>query len=285
MKYRNEYYRRKWEKQREQLRVMYIGKKMTGTEIAKELGINSHLLYIWLRKFKITQGRGKKHSHIRPDLLPSSNLAYILGVLHGDGCVVNYPTKIRRGDKIYNIFINYVALLCKDKPFALSFFNALQSIGLKPRLRTAVINSRNYFRTVASNKEFVLWYKELKFNPNFYSILLDKYLNDDEKIIAFLRGYFESDGCYYYETYVNHPYMALGDQGEDKVKFVVKLIGGFGFNVKLYKMNCKTQFSPQGVKDYWMFYIRKGDEAERFIELIKPCIKNMPSNDWRFRTS
>lgn len=122
---------------------------------------------------------------IKPILTPSEDLAYILGVLVGDGCVCHTTS----GDY-------FAALNVKTKVFAESFAKSLKKIGLNPFIQhiwvTSIINGRQYegydWRVRAYSKLLFQWFKNLKVTE------FQKFLKKPEYKIAFLRGLYESEG-------------------------------------------------------------------------------------------
>lgn len=227
---------------------------MTMTEIAKKMGIHKSTLFDKRKEMGFSI-RGK--FHCIPNLQPSNNLSYIIGVIMGDACVVNCKIKNTK------YYIRQVTLPVKRKEFADSFYDALKAIGLHPYYRFY----REYHKVVASNKEFVLWYKKLT-------------LDDIERIITgfekdFIRGFYESEGSYYRQYNNRRKWVAIGCIDLDKISLVSKIINKIGIYHKLNAVKVGKKCFSYGKREfYYIIHIRKGDNPQRFIEMIKPCIKN-----------
>lgn len=80
----------------------------------------------------------------QPKLTPSSSLAYILGVIMGDGYISVYK---RKEGTHYKIGLNV-----KEKKFALEFLSELKQIGLNPNI---CFDSKSFYRVTSNNKVFV----------------------------------------------------------------------------------------------------------------------------------
>jgi len=119
------------------------------------------------------------HNRIKqPRLELSTELAYILGCLEGDGWVA-------LGKRHCTI-----ALTAKDKDFIDAFSRSLATIGLAPEIGwiRGGCRNRRYYRVYAYSKKFVEWFKNLPLED------IEQLLKTDELIKSFLKGYFDSDG-------------------------------------------------------------------------------------------
>jgi len=182
---------------------------------------------------------------IHPNLNMSEDLAYILGVLKGDGCVYLHG----RGADI--------KLVCKHKEFAISFYNALSRIGLNPKL----YKDNGYHRVEASSKAFYNWYKKLTLFD------IEMLLQNEKYIVAFIRGFYESEGNYYEPEHSIHIYNTDKDLVELCQRFLQKL--GFSFHIYIKKKNGYKSNKP-----LYVLHKKEKSEVQRFFELIKPCIKS-----------
>lgn len=199
------------------------------------------------------------HNFINPCLTPSRNLAYILGVIKGDGYVY-----LRKGHQ------HGIARLKQTRAgFAESFEIALRKIGLHPHTFTYQIKTTNFsnhpkpiFDTYASSFKFVQWYKQLSLE-DIESILGD----NPEFIKAFIKGFYESEGCDYIRKRQNHQVWDLKMYGKNKelIDFVEHLLIGLGFDFKRY-------YQPKA--DVHILVSAKRERNFRFIREIAPCIKN-----------
>lgn len=92
---------------------------------------------------------------IRPNLTMDENLAYIIGLLKGDGCVFRAKRTFR------------ICLDSTNKKIADNFFNAIKYIGLNPFVQEIIpsnsIGKLKQYRVIANSKIFYEWYKNLRF--------------------------------------------------------------------------------------------------------------------------
>jgi intein-encoded DNA endonuclease-like protein len=186
--------------------------------------------------------RGQYLIHLNLNM--SEDLAYILGVLKGDGCVYLHG----RGADI--------KLVCKHREFAISFYNALSRIGLNPKLYI----DNGYHKVEASSKAFYNWYKKLTLSD------IEMLLQNEKYIIAFIRGFYESEGNYYEPEHCIHIYNTDKGLIELCQRFLQKL--GFDFHIYTKKKNGHSN------KPLYVLYKKKKSEVQHFFELIKPCIKS-----------
>lgn len=114
-----------------ELEKAYWGEGKSINEIARLSPVTYRTIYRRMIKFGIkrrTRSEGLKIKYrtqpSKLDLSPSSNLAYILGVLYGDGTVFKYYHK---GDGDYRFGLS---LQVTQKEFALSFKQA-RKIGIQ----------------------------------------------------------------------------------------------------------------------------------------------------------
>jgi DNA-binding transcriptional regulator WhiA len=189
---------------------------------------------------------------VKPRLDVTPDLAYILGVLKGDGCVYKH----RRGAD--------VKLVTKDYTFARSFAEALTRIGLNPRI---YLESNNqslgrgvYFRVEASSKAFYTWYKSMSLKD------IESMLTSQELIASFIRGFYESEGNYYKPEHCIHIYNTDRELIEMLQRLLQKL--GLNFNIYVKKHNGRSN------KPLYVLHKKHGEEVRKFFEIVKPCIKH-----------
>jgi hypothetical protein len=144
----------------------------------------------------------------------------------------------------------------------------MQSINLNPH-----IHKGNGNATVVNSCSKMLW--EWLYSLTYQN--LENLLSKDRKyLLAFLRGFYEAEGCYYYESGVRYPYAVITNSNEQLISFVHRLICELGFKAKLYRMKRGKTAYKEGF--YFHILIRKKGEAEKFIDMIKPSLKNQPTN-------
>lgn len=203
-----------------------------------------------------------------PDLTPSPSLAYIIGVIAGDGNV--------KKDK------NAIRLQVKDLEFAESFYSALKEIGLPPTI----------FRdkTLHRGGNHLLWnvYTHSSILKEFY-LPLRRDIEEAKRFIKscpngareFVRGFYESEGDYGKHTYKRtekgrKPWetktlkqLRITNTDPELISLTMELMQELGFHPR-----SRTE-KPR--KSEWKTIIRivlSAKEQDAFIELIKPCIKN-----------
>ncbi len=235
----------------EELRQLYE-RGVSGTEIARRLGISPTAVYHWLRMSDV-----KIWGHMPknwPALSPSKDLAYILGVLKSDGSVGFYG----KGD--YRIM-----LISTDERFNKSFADSLQRIGLyshtsirKPR-KSQLGKKPQYF-TLAHSRIFYDWYKNLTLNG------LEELLLNNSLAAPFVQGFYEGDG-----SLKTRGDLSISNSDKGLLCLVAKLLRKLGFQV-----NVTGPYFFNGIRNRKpMYLIQVGKtKANKILEIIKPCIKN-----------
>ena len=240
---------------REELEKSYD--QMGAPRASGHLGVEQDTFYYLLRKNGIpTRKRGC------PDLRPSVDLLYLLGVLKGDGF-----TRIREKAPCYYL----IGLGTISEKFARAFADALRNIGLNPHLYSHNPPSGHSKKHVsysvkASSKEFVMWYRNLSYDD------IKKMIGETKDFAtAFVRGFYESEGTYYIRD-GKHPILKIGNTNLQVLAMVRDFILQLGIHVNL-GLSGRTKKG----KEYW--YLHKcGEDVLRFINMVKSCIKSEPSN-------
>jgi len=250
------------------LRRLYWEEGLSQREIASYLGFLTLSIYEWFKKLKIptrSTSLGNAVKHIdktkwlkksgvwRP--ISSSDLSYILGVMKGDG----------------NIYKNKIQFRTIDKPFAEKFVYHFKRIGIntwpmlieKRSLKN--INRKDVYCIFASSLLFSKWYRsltleELKKEVDLYPI-------------PFICGFYESEGT----IYDNQGHLRIGIFNIDK-----ELLN------MVYDFICELDFTPtfglnrrklrvwKNEKICYQITLCKKQEVPKFINLINPCIKQVP---------
>ena len=157
----------------EYLKAMEMIKRLGVSETSRKLKIPECTLYGW-----------KNGEYIPPAAKwipePSKELAYVLGVLHGDGsiCVNNHRYKIR--------------LKVKDLQFADIFSIAMAKTLNKKYSTPRWYEPKNIWRVVYHSKAFYMWFKEQTLET------LKPFIeHNKETVVNFLRGLYDSEGNHY----------------------------------------------------------------------------------------
>jgi len=145
-------------------------KKLGVNEIGFELKRSKGAIYTKAWKMGLTE-----NPQIFWKPLNSYSLAYILGVILGDGYVS------KKLSKRYKIGLNV-----KDKEFAEAFHNALLKIGLKAMLK---LKKDNWW-VWSCNKNFCEWFNNLTLNQ------IISIIEENDLIPPFIRGMYDSDGSF-----------------------------------------------------------------------------------------
>jgi len=189
-----------------------------------------------------------------PILEWSSHLAYILGVLKGDGSVFR--------DFNTNSIAHVIKLSATSETFANSFLNELKAIGLNPSIRQIQdkrINRKDKFRVLVCSKIFYDWY---------YSI-------DKKRLVTiakaypehFLRGLYESDG----DQSNNRPVMiTISNTNKEIIELACIALNSLEFRYSITTPKMKSNRRQV----YRLRILGGNSERKRFMETIKPCIRN-----------
>jgi len=193
-------------------------------------------------------------------LHPSVNLAYIVGVLKGDGCVYMDNGRYR------------ICLAVTDKVFSDSFKVALEKIGLKCFQKEYDINKypscQNYPNLLktrwlikATSKQLYLFYKNLDIEP---------FLNSDDMKIAFIKGFYESEGtCSKNSKLQTYRAISMTNTTKELLEMINTFLVQFHFHPKL---KARKPPKPQRKQGYDI-RIAGHNEVTRFLEMVQPCIK------------
>jgi hypothetical protein len=202
----------------------------------------------------------KLKKSLKPDLQPNENLAYILGVMLGDGCVCKYRRERR------------IQLSTKSKEFAISFAEALKKMGLHPYILFTKLRKRSYgwWFLKANSTVFYEWYRSLSIDDIY------RLLETPSMKRAFIRGFYESEGClrrrygywngkrYICKTYELH----MCNTNEKIIDLCLKVCGELGYDFSHHVYRYRKGLIHR-------LYLAGGQkEIERFLGEIKPSIKN-----------
>jgi len=182
---------------------------------------------------------------VYPNLDPSPQLSYVIGVIIGDGCVSKYDGK-------YSIILNVT-----DKPFALCFQQALQRLGLHPWVTSGLPKAKRKrcFRVTAMSNIFGEWFNSLRGDK--ISVIASSYPID------FLRGFYESEGT------ASPKRVCLVNTELWKVELAKELVESAGFRSSLYNY----PRLPPAKTAYELHIIGGKAERLKFLTMINPCIK------------
>ncbi len=188
----------------------------------------------------------------------SRDLAYLLGVLIGDGHV-----KGRQRSRANSFRIE---LQVTDRVFAEKFHTTLTALGLRTRAIREVQDKRPNrklaYRAWAQHKRFALWYRSLTLEE------ITTWSKGHEE--ALVCGIWESEGHVIPEG--DHFDLTVGMTREDVIDLLVSIATAWGYHPKKngpYK-------DRRGTKDTWRFSLFRKEETSDFIQRINPCIRRSP---------
>lgn len=206
-----------------------------------------------------------------PDLSLTSNLAYILGVLRGDGFCYRFHNA-KKTDAIIVLGVN-------DKEFALAFLKALKTIGLNPSIRdlTKYKASTTSWRVTCSNKHFVDWYKSLTLKELFGLIGENR-----DFILSFFTGFYDSEGSLYQEikgspSYKSRCNVSITNSDKDLMEWLYGKMGSLGFSFSLRSLGCGKPKTINGnlaefTKEVYRLELQKRRQVEVLLNDISPSI-------------
>jgi len=246
------------------------------SDIARGRGIFcSRLCFYSSRNPYITKNPDATQSNLSMpiDLTPSPALAYILGVIVGDGNV-NVHNVIKpkyKGQRRNVIRLNVI-----HYEFAKSFFDALREIGLNPCIFIrdgATPNHHPQWYVGAQSFTFALFYQDLRQDLEKMKEFIEKCPKGGEH---FIRGFYESEGSYYIQVKRargrrewNEKHLTMSNTDTELIALVIEFLKYLGFHPRLYS---KPEKRPNRKPHYEIFILTK--EQAAFIQLIKPRIKN-----------
>lgn len=255
----------------EELTKAYWDNELTCVAIAKEKGCDESLVRYYMDKLhvpkrsrsEVARLNAKKYPDVNVKLHPnldfSENLAYILGVLKGDGWVNKNKWNYR------------ICLRVTEPNFVESFAESLKQIGLNPEINLRKLpnpNHRDQYCLEANSKEFYNWYKGLTLND--IRALIDR---NTEYAIAFLRGFYESEGNIS-KASKNSYRLAIYNSDKELIEFVKQLISNLKIPTSLYSTKRDGK-----KREYTIRILGRAQNIKRFLSLINPIIKG--AKEWR----
>jgi intein/homing endonuclease len=231
---------------RELLYNLYWEDGLSTVTLSKKFGVCQGTIYEWMKKLTIPTRNPHDWHYVNVDLSPTPTLAYILGVLVGDGNLKKYEVRLR----------------ALDKPFVKSFYNALQKLGFRPKefiVKPNIKYGRPHmlYGVRAASKKFADWFRKLGMEGLRQFILQDK-----ERTISFLRGFYESEG------FSNRA--GVCNTNKKLIEVVKEAIEKLGFTC--YLCGPYKRENPHWKPIYILFISRT--QGKDFIKFISPVIKN-----------
>lgn len=187
---------------------------------------------------------------IKADLRPTPTLAYILGVMLGDGCSDHHRCYYR------------LRLKVTKKEFAEEFARNLKKLGLRPSIGMEkqskhAFGNKSLWVTTAHSKRFYEWFSKLSL-ANIREILL----MDIQNIRGFLKGFYESEGC----CSKKKKYLNFSNTQMELILLVQEQLVNLGYYFHFRSVKKQTCIEHR-------LEIFKQDEVKRFLLEMNPCIK------------
>jgi len=201
---------------------------------------------------------------VQPELSASPFLAYVCGVLLRDGVCCKASQGKGKSTVAY-----IVALEVVEKQFGKSFLEALQRLGLNPKMyyNKKKGNRRNTYYVKAYSKRFYQWWTEQTLTD------FEMFLNETQLLKEFIRGFFESEGSYYKRDYPNYQtFCQMVNTELAIIHLFKKALLKLSFKTSIHRHEEKRKGRKKFVYKLWI--LGGKNEHNRFIQLIKPCIKN-----------
>lgn len=173
---------------------------------------------------------------------------------------------IRYPDNFTGVYRHVISLKVPEKELAANFRNALRKIGLNPSF--SFYTKKKTYRVRAYSRQFYEWFKRL--TPRDLKGMLSPALAP-----LFVRGFYESEGCLSKIIDRRSPntrtyQLIMGSTNKGIVKLIQNMVRDMGFSFHFGEYHHPNP----NTKTLYRLYISKREEARRFINKIKPCIKN-----------
>jgi len=213
----------------------------------------------WSKEIELKKLRNlRKKIVLKPNLKMNENLAYIIGLLMGDGHVGHY-------DRSY-----IICLVVTNKKISNNFYNSLRTIGLHPFsyeiMPSNGIGKKKQFRVIANSKKFYEWYKELKIEK------LKSLLDSKRKIIGFIKGFYEAEGSIYKQkdgTIV----ISIGNTDSQLLELVKSLLEQLGLNFRFNGPYENKNLGGNNSKPLYKLQTGAKNNVFNFLNLVKPSVK------------
>lgn len=218
-----------------------------------------HKFHIEVERKRIESVR--KSLTLVPNLVVDENLAYLLGVLKGDGYVtINKHTNA-----------HIIGLQNTSMKLINNFLKSLQKLGLNPYIHKASrsrksFQKRDQYRAIAYSRIFHEWYSNLSIEK------LKDLLDTKEKMSAFVKGFYEAEGSIS-KTRTGRS-LSIINTKPDLLNLVDYLLQNLNI-----QFHFNGPYPPKlGKRNYYRLCTSKRQEIENFIKIINPDIKRREKN-------
>jgi len=237
-------------------------------ELAERFGVRMTTILYHLKKMQVPRRDYSRAAVLKHNknlkLNKSPELAYLIGVYLGDGCVDR--CKSHGSYKRWRFRVKVT-----EKTFIDSVAKACKKLGLNPLIFRC--NSPYYF----SNKQkWKIPYELVVYSEPFCLFMLEtKDLRKLPKLIkgyedAFLRGIYESEGSILHRNGRFCSLTVIANTNKELVTFVTSILTSMGFKY------CVIEHVPKSKKLKTLYSVSLSvREGKKFLSKIKPSIKNL----------
>lgn len=230
---------------RNELYQLYWNDSLTQGEIGKIKGCDPATILYWMRKYNVpsrSYSEGVKLGHLKhprlfntANLKPSPELAYVFGVILGDGSISVTKFNYSWRGKMREIINRGITLRCKDKDFAEHFHLCLSKILKNPVHSPYLYEGTRLWIVSAQSKQLNDFLRSKPFHVA------------EEFPADFIRGFADSDGSgfYYSDKYHRKPFVriSLDNTNLELLEQVKDLLWGkFGIESRIYNVGMKNGF-------------------------------------------
>lgn len=256
-----------WEKHKKEIISLY--KQGYGIfTLEEKFGVNHDTIWRKMKELGIPPNPNSRSlSKNMLDLSPSEDLWYVTGCCYGDASVYSYQHHQCENAKYHRL-----EMTCKDRDFIEAFNDSCKKIGLN----THSINKKPS-KTALQGFLWKVCVDSKAFQTDWWDKVSDEQVLNTpmEFKIPFMRGIFDSDGCF-----SNRRITQITTANEERANFLKNLIMKMGFKAAIYKSeykNYQVENPKSGFKSNnpfkYSIYIRGGkSEVQRFLEMIEPNI-------------
>jgi len=191
---------------------------------------------------------GLKRVRFTPEKSPE--LAYVLGLLIGDGTTCRYE---RKHDYV-------VRLINTNKEIINEFVKACTKMGFHVKVyerRPNPPGKKTIFYACFRSKAFTKWYLNIDVK------YLEHFLKEDEVFNSFLRGLYEADGSLYWSS--KRKILSIYNNNLELLKLIKEVLLKRGYkSVNVYHNKGKT----------YRLMIQGANEVSKFLSEVRPIVKN-----------
>lgn len=235
-------------KEEDVLRELYLEQGLCDRENGEELGCSRKNVSYWREKFGI-EGRDPSEITKDVDLTPSCDLLYLIGVGIADASLSEH-------DGAYTI-----SLTVDSEKFTQAFSRAMNSIGIP----TNTCNDRGYLKTEGRRKALHSLIHDCRDDCEHISGLW----NDSTQALAFVRGFYDSEG----HDRGKSRGLNMYNTRIDYLEFVQEILA----NHNITSWFTTSQREDAERDTVYVLYVPHSDK-HLFIDLISPNIKRNPIN-------